>query len=65
MVAQGGGHWAILLVLPILGLIMRPVIQQEMTGCAIVSATAVTVLSYGQARDVANNLGIYAKDQAI
>ena len=39
---------------------MKPVIQQEKTGCAIASAAALAGLSYEQAKGLANKLGIYA-----
>ena len=46
-------------------LTMKPVIQEEKTGCAIASAAAVSGLSYRQARQIANRLGIHAGDSAL
>ncbi len=44
---------------------MRPVIQEEKTGCAIASAAALAGISYKEARGIANNMGIYAGDEAL
>ena len=44
---------------------MKPVIQEEMTGCAIASSAAIAGLSYNEAKTVANNLGIYAQDKEL
>jgi len=44
---------------------MKPVIQQEITGCAIASVAAIAGISYPAAKKVANNLGIYAEDLAL
>jgi len=44
---------------------MKPVIQQEQTGCAIASVAAIAGISYGEARKVANSMGIYADDSAL
>jgi ABC-type bacteriocin/lantibiotic exporter with double-glycine peptidase domain len=44
---------------------MNPVIQQEKTGCAIASAAAIAGVSYQQAKELANSLGIYAEDQSL
>ncbi len=44
---------------------LRPVIQEEPTGCGIAVAAALAGLSYRQARTVANRLGIRAGDPAL
>ena len=44
---------------------MKPVIQQEVTGCAIASAAAIAGLSYKEAQKIANGFGIYAEDQKL
>ena len=44
---------------------LKAVVQQETTGCAIASAAAIAGLSYGQARKVANGLGIFASDPTL
>lgn len=44
---------------------MRPVIQEESTGCGIASSAAIAGISYHEARAVANAMGIYADDQAL
>ena len=44
---------------------MKPVIQEEITGCAIASSAAITGISYGEARKVANRLGVFAEDKAL
>ena len=44
---------------------MKPVIQQETTGCGIACAAAIAGVSYRQARLLANNLGIYADDSKL
>ena len=40
-------------------------IQQEATGCGIASAAAIAGISYSKAKQVANNLGIYADDESL
>lgn len=44
---------------------MNPVIQEEISGCAIASSAAIAGLSYEQAKKVANALGIYAEDEEL
>ncbi len=44
---------------------MKPVIQEEKTGCAIASAAAIAGLTYREAKRVANGLGIYAEDELL
>lgn len=41
---------------------MKPVIQQEPTGCAIASAAAIAGITYKEAKKIANGLGIFAQD---
>ena len=41
---------------------MKPVIQQESTGCGIACAAAIAGVSYQQARRLANRIGVYADD---
>ena len=44
---------------------MKPVIQEEKSGCAIASAAALAGISYSKAKKMANGLGIYAEDSAL
>lgn len=44
---------------------MKPVIQQERTGCGIASAAAIAGISYSKAKQIANSLGIYADDSRL
>ncbi len=44
---------------------MKPVIQEETTGCAIASAAAIAGISYQEAKKAANALGIYASDPML
>jgi len=44
---------------------MKPVIQQEQTGCAIASSAAIAGVSYTKAKQIANSLGITAKDSSL
>lgn len=44
---------------------MKPVIQQEATGCAIASTAAIAGLSYGAVNKIAHSLGIYADDPKL
>ena len=44
---------------------MKPVIQQEKTGCAIACSAAIAGVSYEEARKMANSMGIYADDSAL
>jgi hypothetical protein len=44
---------------------MKPVVQQEKTGCGIASVAAIARVTYKEAKRVANSLGIYAKDSAL
>lgn len=44
---------------------MKPVIQEEKTGCGIASAAAIGGLSYHRTKKIANDIGIFADDQAL
>ncbi len=44
---------------------MKPVIQQEQTGCAIASSAAIAGISYTKAKQIASRLGITAKDSTL
>jgi len=44
---------------------MRPVIQQEKTGCAIASTATLAGISYKKAKSIANDLGVYAEDTKL
>jgi hypothetical protein len=44
---------------------MNPIIQEEVTGCCIASAAALKQISYREAKQIANNLGIYASDSTL
>lgn len=44
---------------------MKPVIQQEVTGCGIACSAAIAGISYSKAKQVANSLGIYADDDSL
>ncbi|MCG6553540.1 MAG: hypothetical protein L7F77_14550 [Candidatus Magnetominusculus sp. LBB02] len=42
-----------------------PVIQEEPSGCGIASVAALAGVSYQEAKDAANDLGIYAHDSRL
>ena len=44
---------------------MKPVIQQEVTGCAIASSAALAGVSYSAAKKISNGMGIYADDSTL
>ena len=44
---------------------MKPVIQQEKTGCAIASSAAIAGISYAKAKQIANSLGITAENSTL
>lgn len=44
---------------------MKPVIQQEPTGCAIAAAAALAGISYRRSKAKANALGMYADDPLL
>jgi len=45
--------------------ILRPVVQEEVTGCGIASVAALTGRSYRQVQRLARELGIVADDQRL
>jgi ABC-type bacteriocin/lantibiotic exporter with double-glycine peptidase domain len=44
---------------------MKPIVQEERTGCGIASVATVAGLSYRRVQRVANRLGIFAEDQRL
>lgn len=44
---------------------MKPVIQEEVTGCGIAASAAIAGISYAEAKAVANESGIFADDQSL
>jgi len=44
---------------------MKPVVQEEKTGCAIACSATIAGVSYKEARKIANSIGIYAEDSAL
>ncbi|MBT8352168.1 MAG: hypothetical protein KJO26_13180 [Deltaproteobacteria bacterium] len=44
---------------------MKPVIQEEKTGCAIASSAAIAGVSYKEARKIAHSIGMYAEDSNL
>ena len=44
---------------------MKPIVQEERTGCGIASAAAIAGVSYKEAKKVANGMGIYAEDKSL
>ena len=44
---------------------MNPVIQEEKTGCGIASCAAIAGISYIQAKELANSIGIHAEDPSL
>jgi len=44
---------------------MKPVVQEEKTGCAIASSATIAGVSYKEAREIANSIGMYAEDSAL
>lgn len=44
---------------------MKPVVQEELTGCGIASAAAIAGISYQEAKAIANAMGIHAEDQSL
>jgi len=45
--------------------VIRPVVQQERTGCGIAAAAALAGMSYAHAKAVAASLGISAQDSRL
>ena len=48
-----------------LGIVIKPVLQRERTGCGIASVAAIAGLSYAQVQAIAGSLGISAKDERL
>lgn len=44
---------------------MKPVVQLEQTGCGIAAVAAIAGISYRQAQQTANRLGIFANDRRL
>lgn len=44
---------------------MKPVVQEEITGCAIASAAAIAGMTYAETKIIANSIGIYAEDSKL
>lgn len=44
---------------------MKPVIQEEKTGCAIASAAAIAGITYKQANKIARGLGVCTDDPTL
>ncbi len=44
---------------------MKPVVQEETTGCAIACAAAIAGITYQETKKIANGIGIYAQDSAL
>jgi hypothetical protein len=44
---------------------MKPVVQLERTGCGIAAVAAIAGVSYRQAQQTANRLGIFANDRRL
>ena len=44
---------------------MKPVIQEERTGCGIAACAALANVGYAEAKHIANGLGIRASDQTL
>ena len=44
---------------------MKPVIQEEETGCAIASSAAIAGVPYQEARKIAHSIGMYAEDSNL
>lgn len=50
---------------PLIGKAMEPVIQEELTGCGIAACATLAGVSYAEAQQKANALGIYATDTTL
>ncbi|MGB2832120.1 MAG: hypothetical protein WBC07_04160 [Methylotenera sp.] len=44
---------------------MRPVVQEENSGCGIASVAALAGISYSECKSAANSLGIFAEDKSL
>jgi hypothetical protein len=45
--------------------VLKPVIQQEATGCGIASVANILGKSYSEMKSIANAMGIYADDKSL
>ena len=45
--------------------VLKPVIQEELTGCGIASVANILGKTYAQMKAIANAAGIYAQDQSL
>ncbi|MCE8036591.1 hypothetical protein [Halomonas sp. MCCC 1A11062] len=44
---------------------MKPVIQEEISGCGIAASAAIAGITYAEAKRKASSLGIYAEDPTL
>ncbi len=44
---------------------MKPVVQEEKTGCGIASVAAILGKTYSEMKEIANVMGIYASDESL
>ncbi len=44
---------------------MKPVIQEEKTGCGIASAANILGKTYSEMKEIANSMGIFAEDKSL
>ena len=44
---------------------MKPVVQEEITGCGIASSAAIAGITYKKAKSISNSIGIYADNQSL
>lgn len=45
--------------------VMKPVIQEEPTGCGIASVANILGKTYAEMKNIANAMGIYASDKSL
>ena len=44
---------------------MKPVVQEETTGCGIASVANILGKTYSEMKEIANAMGIYASDKSL
>ncbi len=44
---------------------MKPVVQEEVTGCGIASVAALAKVTYSKAKKTANQMGIFSEDHTL
>ncbi|SCX80709.1 hypothetical protein [Desulfoluna spongiiphila] len=44
---------------------MKPIIQEETTGCGIAACAALAGIGYQECRQIANRMGIFADDKSL